>query len=139
MGLLLASIFWLKSAKNAQNLAKWEFFGWFLSLLIYDKCNDWAENKGYIFHLDCKVCNIWLNIIIDLSCIGASFDLLYMSAGEQIKQKVIGPLSITTYRQKCLSYICIVIFQQRESLRSDPGAFLMYGTLPALTKASRFT
>jgi hypothetical protein len=76
-----------------------------------------------IFHAYFKYCNIWLNVLIDLSCIEAYNALLYSSAGN--KNKNTEDPDKTTNRQKCLSYICIVIFQQRESLRSDPEAFLI--------------
>lgn len=38
-----------------------------------------------IFHAYFKYCNIWLNVLIDLSCIEAYNALLYNSAGDKEK------------------------------------------------------
>jgi len=51
--------------------------------------------------------------------------MLYYTVQQGTKTKNTEDPDKTTNRQKCLSYICIVIFQQRESLRSDPEAFLI--------------
>ena len=81
--------------------------------------------QGGTFHGYFKYCNIWLNVLMNLSCIDIKNALLYNSTGN--KKKILKILINTTYRQQCLSYICIVIFQQRESLRITPEAFLMPG------------
>ena len=39
-----------------------------------------------IFHAYFKYCNIWLNVLIDLSCIEAYNALLYSSAGNKNKK-----------------------------------------------------
>ena len=53
--------------------------------------------------------------------------MLYYTVQQGTRTKTQKTLIKTTYRQQCLSYICIVIFQQRESLRITPEAFLMLG------------
>ena len=53
--------------------------------------------------------------------------MLYYTVQQGTKTKNTEDPDKTTNRQKCLSYICIVIFQQRESLRITPEAFLMLG------------
>ena len=39
-----------------------------------------------IFHAYFKCCNIWLNVLIDLTCIEAYNALLYKSAGDKKKK-----------------------------------------------------
>ena len=64
--------------------------------------------------------------------------MLYYTVQQGTRTKNTEDPDKTTNRQKCLSYICIVIFQQRESLRSDPGAFLISRYMPAASCLDKY-